>query len=112
MRCLHGILGAPAHLPDLVRRRMQLPGRHFGLGYRNREELISPAAFFVSGFIEAHERFLTGEKGIGFFPQLEGLLGSGAFDNGGGRFTYALDEGETVPQQEALQAYRHFYACW
>ena len=54
MKYLHSILGAPAHLPDIVRRRMQLPGRHFGLGYRIREELIAPVAF-VSGFIEAHE---------------------------------------------------------
>ena len=92
---LHGIMGAPEGVPDIVQRRMQLSGRHYGLGYRSREGLVAPVAY-VAGFIESHERFLTGERGVGFFPQLEQLLGHGAFDAGGGRFTLALDDGEIV----------------
>ena len=81
-RYLNGILGSPTEIPELVRKRTRLSGRHFGLGYRSREELVAPVAY-VSGFIEAHERFLEGERGIGFFQQLEGLLGRNAFDAGG-----------------------------
>ena len=33
---LHGIMGAPEGVPDIVQRRMQLSGRHYGLGYRSR----------------------------------------------------------------------------
>ena len=72
-RYLNGILGSPTELPELVKKRIQLSGRHFGLGYRSREELVAPVAY-VAGFIEAHERFLEGERGTGFFQQLEGLL--------------------------------------
>ena len=55
-----------------------------------------PPVAFVAGIIETHERFLDGEKGAGFFPQLEHLLGRGAFDSGGGRFALAVGEGELV----------------
>ena len=104
--------GAFSH--HLLRRRLSLPARRHGGGVRSRVSL-APVAF-VSGFVEAAERFLDSDMGggvveHGFFLMLHPLFGAGSFDPQGPRLQDYL-AGNTPMAQEFSTAWdelRHAY---
>lgn len=83
----------PSFLGDaLVVRRLRLPARLKGGGVRSRSQLAMVAS--VAGFVDAAQQFLdSAETGPGFFNNLSGLFGAGAFDVGGARFTHFIAAG-------------------
>ena len=57
----------------------------------------------VDGFVDAAQQFLdSAETGPGFFNNLSGLFGAGAFDVGGARFTKFIAAGS--PRTASLAA--------
>lgn len=88
-------LGLPGMFDDaLILRRLRIPSRMRGGGHRSRVWL-APVAW-ASGRVEAAEHFIDCHAPdgsllrAGCFPHLSSLFGAGAFDQGGQRFSQAL----------------------
>src|SRR6056297_593969 len=97
----------PTILDPLILRRIRLPPRRRGLGIRSRVEL-APVAWRAS-FIRAAESFLPGESHhSGIFPNLAGLFGAGAFQEGGHRFATFLAN----PQSGTADVADAFLEVW